>query len=85
MPGDPLRAKWIAETFLEDASATRGARHVRLHRHLARAPVSVQGSGMGKPSLAIYAHELINEYGVKSLIRVGSCGALTEKRQATRS
>ena len=80
MPGDPLRAKWIAETFLEDArcySAVRGMYGFtgtwRGHR------VSVQGSGMGQPSMAIYAHELLNEYDVSSIIRVGSCGALTEK------
>ncbi|MEW2379276.1 purine-nucleoside phosphorylase [Micromonospora sp. NPDC047812] len=79
MPGDPLRAKWIAETYLEGAqcySTVRGmlgftGRHNGVE-------VSVQGSGMGMPSASIYAHELVNEYGVKSLIRVGSCGALTE-------
>ena len=80
MPGDPLRAKWIAETFLDDAQLLqRGARHARLHRHLARPPVSVQGSGMGQPSLAIYATELFREYDVQSIIRVGSAGALSEK------
>ncbi|MEH0969882.1 purine-nucleoside phosphorylase [Micromonospora sp. CPCC 205546] len=79
MPGDPLRAKWIAETYLEGArcySTVRGmlgftGRHNGVE-------VSVQGSGMGMPSASIYAHELVNEYGVKSLIRVGSCGALSE-------
>ncbi len=80
MPGDPLRAKWIAETFLEDARCYSEVRGMygftgtwRGHR------VSVQGSGMGQPSMAIYANELLREYEVSSIIRVGSCGALTEK------
>jgi len=80
MPGDPLRARWIAETFLEDA---RCYNHVRGMLGFTGTwqgrPVSVQGSGMGQPSMAIYAHELLTEYGVQSIIRVGSCGALTEK------
>lgn len=80
MPGDPLRARWIAETFLEDAECYSEVRGMlgytgtwRGHR------VSVQGSGMGQPSLAIYANELFREYDVESIIRVGSCGGLTEK------
>ncbi|MFC6043046.1 purine-nucleoside phosphorylase [Nocardioides hankookensis] len=80
MPGDPLRAKWIAETFLEDARCYTEVRGMygftgtwRGHR------VSVQGSGMGQPSLAIYANELFREYDVQSVIRVGSCGAMTER------
>ena len=82
MPGDPLRAKWIAETYLEDAkcySTVRG-----MYGFTGRwngVEVSVQGSGMGMPSASIYAHELINEYGVKTLIRVGSCGALSPDLQ----
>ncbi|MFF5625039.1 purine-nucleoside phosphorylase [Microbacterium sp. NPDC012755] len=79
-PGDPLRAKWIAETFLDDArlySETRGMLGFtgtwEGHR------VSVQGSGMGQPSMAIYANELFDSYGVQTVVRVGSCGALTEK------
>jgi purine-nucleoside phosphorylase len=79
MPGDPLRARWIAETFLDDARCYTEVRGMygytgtwRGHR------VSVQGSGMGQPSLAIYAHELFSEYGVQRIIRVGSCGAMTE-------
>ena len=79
-PGDPLRAKWIAETFLDDAqlySETRGMLGYtgtwQGHR------VSVQGSGMGQPSMAIYANELFDSYGVETIVRVGSCGALTEK------
>ncbi|MGI5212874.1 purine-nucleoside phosphorylase [Plantactinospora sp. CA-290183] len=82
MPGDPLRAKWIAETYLEGArcySTVRGM--LGFTGRWAGTEVSVQGSGMGMPSASIYAHELINEYGVKSLIRVGSCGALSEDLQ----
>jgi purine-nucleoside phosphorylase len=78
LPGDPLRAKWIAETFLTDAkgySTVRGMYgFTGTHNGV---PVSVQGSGMGMPSASIYTHELITEYGVRSVIRVGSCGALT--------
>ncbi|SCL21422.1 purine-nucleoside phosphorylase [Micromonospora nigra] len=79
MPGDPLRAKWIAETYLEGAtcySTVRGM--LGFTGRWNGVDVSVQGSGMGMPSASIYAHELVDEYGVKSLIRVGSCGALVE-------
>jgi purine-nucleoside phosphorylase len=79
MPGDPLRAKWIAETFLDDATCYSTVRNMFGFTgtyHGVR--VSVQGSGMGMPSCSIYTHELINEYAVNTLIRVGSCGALTE-------
>jgi purine-nucleoside phosphorylase len=80
MPGDPLRAQWIAETFLDDARCYTEVRGMlgftgTWHGH----PVSVQGSGMGQPSLAIYVHELFTSYDVQSIVRVGSCGALTEK------
>ena len=79
MPGDPLRAKWIAETFLEDATCYSSVRGMLgFTGRYQGVDVSVQGSGMGMPSCSIYAHELVNEYGVKTLIRVGSCGALTE-------
>jgi purine-nucleoside phosphorylase len=79
MPGDPLRAKWIAETFLEDAKCYSQVRGMfGFTGRWQGVEVSVQGSGMGMPSCSIYAHELINDYGVKTLIRVGSCGALTE-------
>ena len=80
MPGDPLRAKWIAETFLDDAKLYTEVRGMlgytgtwQGHR------VSVQGSGMGQPSLAIYVNELFREYDVQSVIRVGSCGAMSER------
>jgi purine-nucleoside phosphorylase len=79
MPGDPLRAKWIAETYLDDAkcySTVRGM--LGFTGRWSGVEVSVQGSGMGMPSASIYAHELINDYGVKTLIRVGSCGAITD-------
>lgn len=79
-PGDPLRAKWIAETFLDDAVQYSDVRGMlgftgtwNGHR------VSVQGSGMGQPSMAIYATELFQEYDVQTIVRVGSCGALTER------
>ena len=80
LPGDPLRARWIAETFLEDARCYTEVRGMHGYTGTWRGhPVSVQGSGMGQPSLAIYAHELFDAYDVQSLIRVGSCGALTGK------
>jgi purine-nucleoside phosphorylase len=78
-PGDPLRAKWIAETFLEDARCYSTVRNMLgFTGRYQGVEVSVQGSGMGMPSASIYAHELIHEYGVETLIRVGSCGALAE-------
>jgi purine-nucleoside phosphorylase len=82
LPGDPLRAKWIAETYLEDAKCYSTVRNMfGFTGRYQGVDVSVQGSGMGMPSASIYAHELINEYGVKTLIRVGSCGALSESLQ----
>jgi purine-nucleoside phosphorylase len=77
LPGDPMRAKWIAETFLTDPvcyTQVRGMLGFTGTWQGVR--VSVQGSGMGMPSASIYTHELINEYGARSLIRIGSCGAL---------
>jgi purine-nucleoside phosphorylase len=82
MPGDPLRAKWIAETFLTDATCYSTVRNMFGFTGTYRGvPVSVQGSGMGIPSISIYAHELINDYGVTTLVRVGSCGALADSLQ----
>ena len=79
MPGDPLRAKWIAETFLEGATCYSEVRGMYgFTGKWKGVDVSVQGSGMGMPSASIYTHELITEYGVKSIIRVGTCGALSE-------
>lgn len=79
LPGDPLRAKWIAEQHLEDVRGYSTVRNMLGFTGTYRGvPVSVQGSGMGMPSASIYTHELINDYGVRSLIRVGSCGAINE-------
>jgi purine-nucleoside phosphorylase len=79
MPGDPLRAAWIAEKFLEDAQCYSEVRGMLGFTGTWRGQrVSVQGSGMGQPSLAIYATELFREYDVQSIVRVGSCGGLTE-------
>jgi purine-nucleoside phosphorylase len=80
MPGDPLRARWIAETFLDDAECYTEVRGMYGFTGTWRGQrVSVQGSGMGQPSLAIYLNELFTEYAVESVIRVGSCGGLSEK------
>jgi purine-nucleoside phosphorylase len=78
-PGDPARAKWIAETFLTDATCYTEIRNMWGFTGTYKGePVSVQGSGMGQPSASIYAHELFAEYDVQTLIRVGSAGALLE-------
>ncbi|MET0997492.1 MAG: purine-nucleoside phosphorylase [Marmoricola sp.] len=80
LPGDPLRAKWIAETFLDDVSCyseVRGMLGFTGTWH--GEPVSVQGSGMGQPSMAIYVNELLQDYDVRRVVRVGSCGAVTER------
>jgi purine-nucleoside phosphorylase len=80
MPGDPLRARWIAETFLDDATCYSEVRGMLGYTGTWHGqPVSVQGSGMGQPSMAIYVNELFRDYDVQSVIRVGSCGALTER------
>jgi purine-nucleoside phosphorylase len=80
MPGDPLRAKWIAENFLEDAKLYNEVRGMLGYTGTWQGQrVSVQGSGMGQPTLAIYANELFEHYDVQTIVRVGSCGALTEK------
>jgi purine-nucleoside phosphorylase len=80
LPGDPLRAQWIAEKFLVEPEQHSAVRNMlgftgtyKGHR------VSVQGTGMGQPSLAIYVNELLTQYGAKTVIRVGSCGSLTER------
>jgi purine-nucleoside phosphorylase len=79
LPGDPLRARWIAETFLEGATCYSEVRGMYGYTGTYRGErVSVQGSGMGLPSLSIYVTELFAEYDVRSIVRVGSCGALTE-------
>src|ERR1051325_8707068 len=77
LPGDPLRAKWIAETFLDDAQLVNSVRNCLGYTGTYKGkPVSVQATGMGQPSLSIYVHELINVYGLKTLIRIGTCGGL---------
>src|SRR3954451_25383364 len=80
LPGDPLRARWIADTFLDDARCYSEVRGMYGFTGTWRGrPVSVQGSGMGQPSMAIYVNELFAEYDVQTTVRVGSCGALTER------
>ncbi len=79
LPGDPLRAKWIAENFFDDAELVTEVRNVYGYTGTWKGnPVSVMGTGMGVPSISIYATELIKEYGCERLIRVGSCGALVD-------
>ena len=77
MPGDPLRAKYIAETYLEEARLVTDVRNMLgftgRYRDL---PVSVMAHGMGIPSISIYATELMSEYGVQRIVRVGSCGTV---------
>jgi purine-nucleoside phosphorylase len=80
LPGDPLRARWIAETFLDDATCYTEVRGMYGFTGTWQGrPVSVQGSGMGQPSMAIYVNELFREYDVQTIVRVGSCGALTDR------
>ena len=77
LPGDPLRAKFIAENFLEHPKQYNSVRNIFGYTGTYKGvPVSVQGTGMGMPSMSIYAHELISEYGVKKLFRVGTCGGM---------
>lgn len=79
LPGDPLRAKHIAETFLEGAECYNNVRGMLGFTGTYKGKrVSVQGTGMGIPSISIYAQELMEGYGVQNLIRVGTCGALSE-------
>ncbi|WP_431030186.1 purine-nucleoside phosphorylase [Lysinibacillus sp. LZ02] len=77
LPGDPLRAKFIAETFLEDVTCYNEVRNMLGFTGTYKGKrVSVQGTGMGVPSISIYVTELMQEYGVQKLIRVGTCGAI---------
>ena len=77
MPGDPLRARHIAETFLDDARQVTDVRNMLGFTGTYRGrPISIMGHGMGIPSVSIYATELIRDYGVSRLIRVGSCGSV---------
>ena len=79
MPGDPFRAKWAAETFLDDPKLVNQVRGMLGYTGTWRGnPVTIHGSGMGMPSLSIYANELIRDFGVKTLIRIGSCGGMQD-------
>ena len=79
LPGDPLRAQFIAETYLENAKQYTGVRNILGFTGTYRGkPVSVQGTGMGIPSISIYIHELFRDYGVKRAIRIGTAGAIQE-------
>lgn len=80
LPGDPLRAKHIADNFLVDVKQVNGVRNMLGYTgSYDGVPVSVMGTGMGIPSASIYATELVDQYDVERLIRVGSCGAVTTK------
>ncbi|MBR2823015.1 MAG: purine-nucleoside phosphorylase [Clostridia bacterium] len=80
MPGDPLRSKFIAETFLENPALVNNVRGVQGYTGTWRGKrVSVMASGMGMPSIGIYSYELFNYYDVKNIIRIGSAGAIQEK------
>ena len=79
LPGDPYRAKWAAETFLQDVTLVNEVRGMlgftgTWNGH----PVTIQGSGMGMPSLSIYVNELIRDFDAKTLIRIGSCGGMQD-------
>lgn len=80
LPGDPLRAQYIAENFLEEPVRYTDIRNMYgFTGRYKGVPVSVQGSGMGMPSMGIYSWELITEYGVQNLIRIGTAGAFTDE------
>ncbi|WP_053368500.1 purine-nucleoside phosphorylase [Bacillus sp. FJAT-27245] len=80
LPGDPLRAKYISETFLENAVCYNNVRGMLGYTGTYKGKrISVQGTGMGMPSAMIYIQELIEGYGAKNLIRVGTCGAIQEE------
>jgi purine-nucleoside phosphorylase len=79
LPGDPLRAKHIADHHLDDARQVNAVRNALAFTGTYRGmPVSVLGTGMGIPSASIYSHELVKEYGVERLVRVGSCGSVQD-------
>lgn len=80
MPGDPLRAAFIAETFLENPRLVNNVRGIQGYTGTYRGvPVSVMASGMGMPSMGIYCHELYKEYDVENILRIGSAGAISKK------
>ena len=80
MPGDPLRAKFVAENFLEDPKLVTSVRNCLGYTGTYKGvPVSVMASGMGMPSIGIYSYELYKFYGVENIIRIGSAGSYTER------
>ena len=80
MPGDPLRAKFIADTFLEEARLVNNVRGIHGYTGTYKGvPVSVMASGMGMPSIGIYSYELFSMYGVENILRIGSAGAINPK------
>ena len=82
MPGDPLRAKFVAENFLENAVLVNNVRGIHGYTGTYKGiPVSVMGSGMGMPSIGIYSYELFNFFGVENIIRIGSAGGLAKEVQ----
>jgi purine-nucleoside phosphorylase len=82
MPGDPLRAQTLAKNHLEDVRLVNSVRNMLGFTGIYRGkPVSIMGSGMGMPSISIYAHELFDYYGVETIIRVGTCGGLLADMQ----
>lgn len=79
LPGDPLRAKWAAETFLSDVKLVNEVRGMLGFTGLWQGhKVTIHGSGMGMPSLSIYVNELVRDFGAKTLIRIGSCGGMQD-------
>lgn len=79
LPGDPDRAAWIAETYLDDVRTVNTIRRAMGYTGTYRGmPVSIQATGIGRPSISIYVHELLNTYGVRRVVRIGSCGSLDE-------
>mgnify|MGYP004475377871 FL=1 len=83
MPGDPLRAKFIAETYLENAKLVNNVRGINGYTGFYKGKrVSVMASGMGQPSIGIYSYELFNFYGVENIIRIGSCGSFDKDLHA---
>lgn len=80
MPGDPLRAKYLAETFLENVTQFNTVRNMFGYTGTYKGKeVSIMGSGMGMPSIGIYSHELYSQYGVENIIRIGSCGSFKKE------
>jgi len=82
LPGDPLRARFIAENYLENPVCYNNVRGMLGYTGFYKGKrVSIQGTGMGVPSISIYAHELITEFGCKRLMRIGTCGSIQEDLQ----